>query len=92
LTGTIQQQNEIFTISVQLYETRDKTLLWSEKFDEDYSNIFLLQDKISEQISNKLSIVIRNTNHPPTFAEHAGLSDLSQSQPLGVFYLSDAIF
>lgn len=92
LTGTIQQKDEIFTISVQLYNTRDKTLLWSEKFDENYSNIFALQDKISEQLSNKLSIIIKNNNHPPTFAELAGISDLRQSYLVGVFYLNDAVF
>lgn len=92
LTGTIEQHGEIFTISVQLYNTRDKTILWSENFNEDYSNIFALQDKVSEQISNKLSIIIKNKKYPPTFVEHAGISDSRQSYLVGVYYLIDTVF
>ncbi len=65
LTGTIQRENGFVRINVQLISVRDKVSLWTDKFDAEFSDIFSLQDKVSEQLAQKLSIKL---NDSPQFS------------------------
>src|SRR5262249_6125458 len=58
LTGTIQRLGDKIRISVQLICVNNSTVLWSEKFDETFGDIFTVQDSISEQIIKTLSLKI----------------------------------
>ncbi len=78
LLGTIQEDKERVRITVQLYYVKDQNIIWSEKFDENYSNIFSLQDKISAQVTSKLLMIIKNNKFVPAFAEHGNKSEGKQ--------------
>lgn len=56
LAGSIQKSDERVRINVQLIRTSDGTTAWADNFDEDISDIFVLQDSISQQVTNALSI------------------------------------
>ncbi|HEV7397836.1 MAG TPA: winged helix-turn-helix domain-containing protein [Pyrinomonadaceae bacterium] len=56
LTGVIQRENENVRVSVQLVSVRDGVTLWAEKFDEKLTNIFAIQDSISEQVVHALAL------------------------------------
>ena len=43
-------------VTVQLVSARDGAPLWSEKFDEQFTNIFAVQDRISEQVARALTL------------------------------------
>lgn len=43
--------------------------MWSKKFDENYSDVFSLKNKISEYISSKLFLKIKENNFAPDFTE-----------------------
>ena len=43
-------------VTVQLVSARDGAPLWAEKFDEQFTNIFAVQDRISEQVARALSL------------------------------------
>ncbi|NNF00066.1 MAG: hypothetical protein HKN25_13675 [Pyrinomonadaceae bacterium] len=56
LTGTIQREDGNVRVTVQLISVADKSPIWSDKFDAVFSNMFTLQDNISEKVAEKLSL------------------------------------
>jgi TolB-like protein/DNA-binding winged helix-turn-helix (wHTH) protein len=56
LEGSIQKADGRIRVSVRLYSVSDGALLWAENFDERDTDIFALQDSISEKVANSLSL------------------------------------
>jgi len=54
LSGTIQRAGDKIRIAVQLVNTADGTPLWAGTFDEKFSDIFEVQDAISEHVATSL--------------------------------------
>lgn len=60
LEGNIQKAGGRIRVSVRLYRVSDGALLWAESFDERDTDIFALQDSISERIANALSLELNS--------------------------------
>ena len=56
LTGSIQQFGSRIRVTVQLVAVNDSTTFWSENFDETFEDILTVQDSMSEQIINTLTL------------------------------------
>ena len=56
LDGTIQKDGERLRVNIQLINVTNGISLWSEKFDSEDKDIFVLQDNISEQVTNALEL------------------------------------
>lgn len=56
LDASIQRSGDRLRIVARLVSVRDGSLLWSDKFDERLSDIFLIQDRISERITDALRL------------------------------------
>ncbi len=56
LDGTIQHAGDRVRVTVMLLSTRDDQTLWSDKFDERFTDIFSLQDSISERVASVLQL------------------------------------
>lgn len=56
LEGSIQKADGRIRVSVRLYRVSDGALLWAENFDERDTDIFALQDSISEKVAKSLSL------------------------------------
>ncbi|HEV2884573.1 MAG TPA: protein kinase [Pyrinomonadaceae bacterium] len=54
LDGRIQRAGDRMRLTVQLVRMRDGNPLWAAKFDEKYTDIFSVEDSISEQVANAL--------------------------------------
>jgi len=54
IDGRIQRLNDNIRVTVQLIRVSDGALLWSERFDEKFTSIFVVQDAIAEQMSRAL--------------------------------------
>lgn len=54
LEGTVQRWGERLRVTVQLVRVCDGAALWAARFDEQFTNIFEVQDAISEQVMNAL--------------------------------------
>src|SRR5262245_34170154 len=54
LDGTVQRDGDQVRITAQLIRLSDKKPNWTAKLDQDYRNLFALQDTISEQLANSL--------------------------------------
>jgi TolB-like protein/Tfp pilus assembly protein PilF len=56
LDGRIQRAGDALRVTMQLIRVRDGRTLWAEKFDEKFTNIFEVQDSISEQVMRALAV------------------------------------
>jgi len=56
LNGTLQQDQNRIRVTVQLARVSDGYLLWAHKFEDDFGNIFRVQESISEQVGNALAV------------------------------------
>lgn len=56
LTGLVQKDGKNIRISTQMLRVSDGATLWTEKFDDYFTNVFAVQDSISEKMASALSI------------------------------------
>ena len=71
LEGLIQRQGDRVRLTVQLVRVRDSATLWANSFDEKYTNIFSLEDEISERVARSLQVhlssaEVRRMSRQPT--------------------------
>jgi DNA-binding winged helix-turn-helix (wHTH) protein/TolB-like protein/Flp pilus assembly protein TadD len=63
LVGTIQHVANTIRVSVQLLRIGDGSPLWADRFDDYFTNIFQLQDSISQEIVTALSMKLTEAEH-----------------------------
>ncbi len=56
LDGHVQRLGERIRVTVQLVRSSDGKTLWAEKFDEMLTDVFTVQDSISEQVAQALTL------------------------------------
>ncbi len=56
LEGTLQKTTDRLRVTLRLHDVRDGRTLWSGKFDENFTDIFTVQDSISDQIVAALAL------------------------------------
>lgn len=56
LDGVYQRETDKIRVSVQLVSVKDGVTLWAAKFDENLTDIFAIQDSISEQVVRSLAL------------------------------------
>jgi DNA-binding winged helix-turn-helix (wHTH) protein/TolB-like protein/Flp pilus assembly protein TadD len=54
--GKVQKAGDRVRLSVQLLRASDGTPFWGESFDENFTNVFALQDRVSERVAAALSL------------------------------------
>jgi len=54
LTGSLQKAGDRLRVSVRLVDVRTGDTLWSEKFNETFTDVFKVQDAIAERMANAL--------------------------------------
>ncbi|HEY0003548.1 MAG TPA: protein kinase [Pyrinomonadaceae bacterium] len=54
LDGRIQRAADRVRVTVQLVRVRDGAPVWASKFDENFTDIFTVEDSISEQVAQSL--------------------------------------
>jgi TolB-like protein len=64
--GSLRRNEGMLRLNVQLIDAADGTNLWSQRFDQQVSDIFAVQDHIRKQIIDKLSIALTNEERART--------------------------
>jgi TolB-like protein len=54
LDGSVRRNGLRLRITAQLVECASQTMLWSDRFDRDLSDVFALQDEISQAVASAL--------------------------------------
>jgi TolB-like protein/tetratricopeptide (TPR) repeat protein len=56
LTGTVQRSGDQVRVTVQLLNVRNGHTVWSEKFDQTFTDTFGIQDSISDSVVRSLAL------------------------------------
>ncbi len=56
LDGRVQLVGNRLRLTVQLISVSNSAVLWAEKFEEQFTHIFAIQDSISEQVARALAL------------------------------------
>lgn len=60
LDGSIQKSGERIRISARLLRVEDESPLWAAQFDEQMTDIFAVQDSISQRVAEALALTLRS--------------------------------
>jgi TolB-like protein/Flp pilus assembly protein TadD len=58
LDGTLQEASGRLRINARLISTANGEQIWAEKFDDNFTNVFEVQDRISEQAARALTAML----------------------------------
>jgi len=56
LDGTVQRSGDRLRVSINLLRTADGTSLWAESFEMANADIFEVQDRVAQQVANRLQL------------------------------------
>ena len=56
LEGSVRKSGNRVRVTAQLINTADESHIWSERYDRDLTDVFAIQDEISQVISEKLRV------------------------------------
>src|SRR5205085_460232 len=88
LDGTVQLSEGRVRVTAQLIHLSDGKTLWAGKFDEEYGNIFLVQDSISEKLAETLVLQISDSDKGRASARITENTDAYQSYLMGIYFWS----
>jgi DNA-binding winged-HTH domains len=69
LEGSIQRSGEKLRVTVRLLSVKDGSTLWAFKSDENFRDIFAVEDSISEKLANALALNLTSQSRQ-TLAKH----------------------
>lgn len=71
LEGSIRKEGNHLRIIANLINAVDGTNIWSEHFDRNLTEVFLIQEEISKAIADALKINLFNKNKPRVVRKHS---------------------
>jgi DNA-binding winged helix-turn-helix (wHTH) protein/TolB-like protein/Tfp pilus assembly protein PilF len=86
LDGKVQRAGEQVRVTVQLVRVRDGATLWADKFDGQFSNIFRIQDAISEQTAAALTLRLSNDERARTRKHYTENAEAYQAYLKGRYF------
>jgi len=69
LSGTIQRSGDQLRVTVDLVNIGNGRTVWSEKFDQTFTDIFGIQDSISDRVARSLALNL-NTGEQKQLGKH----------------------
>jgi TolB-like protein/tRNA A-37 threonylcarbamoyl transferase component Bud32 len=89
LEGTWQRDADRIRVSVNLLRVADGRSMWVDRFDFPVSDVFLIQDRISDELASRLRLELDSGNRARMDASRPGTSrsDAYEAYLRGQFYL-----
>ena len=88
LDGRIQRVGNQIRVTVQLVRISDGTPMWADKFDESFTNIFSVQDSISERMTAALMLKLSGEEKLALTKRYTDNTEAYQAYLKGRFYWS----
>jgi DNA-binding winged helix-turn-helix (wHTH) protein/TolB-like protein len=85
LDGTYLRAGNRLRISVNLLRVADGTSLWAEQFDQQFTDVFAIQDRVSQQVTQRLWLRLNPT-------EQQRLTKRHTSNPLAYSYYAKGMY
>lgn len=86
LEGTIQRDESRVRVSVQLIDAATGKALWADNFDENFTNIFLVQDSISDKVVRALEINLTRQQEGLIADRPTNNTEAFQAYQMGVYF------
>lgn len=86
LEGTIQKWDEYIRVTVQLVSIQDGVTLWAQRFDEKFTNIFAIEDSISEQAAAALTVKLTAQEHERLVKRYTNNTQAHQAYLKGRYF------
>lgn len=86
LDGWVQRAGDRVRVTVQLVSVQDGTPLWGEKFDEKWTDIFTVQDSISERVTEALKLQLSGAERMHLTKRETENTDAYQAYLRGRYY------
>lgn len=86
LDGHVQKAQERLRLTVQLVSGADGAPLWAGKFDADFTDIFAVQDAISEQVARALALKLNDAEQRRLTKHHTANTEAYQCYLQGRYY------
>ncbi|MEO7539836.1 MAG: winged helix-turn-helix domain-containing protein [Pyrinomonadaceae bacterium] len=88
LDGNIRRTGERIRVSARLVRVDDGSVLWSETFDEKFTDIFAVQDSISQKIVAALALQLNADERKELVKKYTGNTEAYQLYLKGRFFWS----
>jgi DNA-binding winged helix-turn-helix (wHTH) protein/tetratricopeptide (TPR) repeat protein len=86
LDGRVQKAGRRVRVTVQLVNVGDGATIWAEKFDEEFTDIFAVQDSISEQVAGALMLKLTGEERESLSKHFTESGEAYQSYLKGRYY------
>lgn len=91
LEGLIQKSDKKIRITAKLFRTEDGEMLWSGTFDDFFTNIFAVQDSISEKMTEALALRLTSDEERLLTKRYTENTEAYQLYLLGKYYGRDLV-
>jgi DNA-binding winged helix-turn-helix (wHTH) protein/TolB-like protein len=86
LDGSVQRSGDKIRITVRLVRVSDGASLWADTFDENFTNIFRVQDAISERMAGALALKLTGEEKKSIAKRYTDNTEAYQEYLKGRFY------
>ena len=86
LDGQIQRSQDKVRVTVRLVRVNDGTLVWTEQFDEKFSDIFDVQNSISQRVTNTLALKLTGEQQKQITKRYTENPEAYELYALGQFH------
>ena len=88
LDGNIQRSGQKIRVTVRLVRVMDGREIWAEHFDEQFTDIFSVQDSVSSKVSEVLSVTLTGEEKELLTKRQTGDAEAYQLYLLGRYHLN----
>jgi TolB-like protein len=85
LEGSVQRADDRLRVSVNLLRTKDGSSLWNDSFDLKMTDIFAIQDTVSQQVASRLNLRLDPS-------QQASLTKQYTTNPIAYEYYQKAMY
>ncbi len=88
LDGSIQKAADKIRVTVRLIKVADGSQLWTESFDEKFTDIFGVQDRVSEKVVGLLAVKLTNQEQSLLAKRHTNDAEAYELYLKGRYHLN----
>ncbi|HKQ07704.1 MAG TPA: tetratricopeptide repeat protein [Blastocatellia bacterium] len=91
LEGSIRKSGERVRVTVQLVSVADGGPVWADKFDEPVSDVFTVEDRVSEKVAGALELRLTGAESRRLSRRYTDNTEAYQQYLKGRFFLSSGL-
>lgn len=86
LDGSVQRVDQRIRVTVRLIDVKEGAFLWGETFDDDFTDIFSVQDSISQRVVSALAVRLSTPEKERLAKRYTESSEAYQLYQMGRYF------